>query len=151
MLVFGAVLYALGIAGITHLAPPDVKQALLLAFILSFSSTVFAVKILEDRAEMASFHGRVAIGILIMQDLLAVIFLAASRGQLPSPWALLVVGSSLMVFSGYRLCKYAREQGKSFAILNIGHTRADADCRLKVELPCHIVLPEITNRLLNRY
>jgi glutathione-regulated potassium-efflux system ancillary protein KefC len=96
VLVFGAVLYALGIAGITHLAPPDVKQALLLAFILSFSSTVFAVKILEDRAEMASFHGRVAIGILIMQDLLAVIFLAASRGQLPSPWALLVVPGLLL-------------------------------------------------------
>ena len=39
---------------------------------------------------MASMHGRVAIGILIIQDIVAVIFLTASTGKLPSPWALLV-------------------------------------------------------------
>ena len=40
---------------------------------------------------MASLHGRIAIGILIMQDLAAVIFLAVSTGQWPSPWALSVL------------------------------------------------------------
>ena len=34
-----------------------------------------------------SFYGRIAIGILVMQDLMAVIFLAASGGHLPSIWA----------------------------------------------------------------
>ncbi|MCP4996100.1 MAG: cation:proton antiporter, partial [Gammaproteobacteria bacterium] len=57
---------------------------------LSFSSTVFVVKVLEEKGEMNSLHGRIAIGILVMQDLTAVIFLAASTGKLPSYWALLL-------------------------------------------------------------
>ena len=36
---------------------------------------------------MSSTHGRVAIGILIMQDIFAVIFLSVSSGKLPSPWS----------------------------------------------------------------
>ncbi|MHA7834231.1 MAG: cation:proton antiporter domain-containing protein [Algiphilus sp.] len=66
-------------------------QVLLLAFALSFSSTVFVVKALEDRSESNSFYGRVAIGVLIMQDIFAVGFMAASSGQAPSPWALLLL------------------------------------------------------------
>jgi len=62
--------------------------SLMLAFALSFSSTVFVVKSLEEKGEMSSFHGQIAIGILIMQDLAAVIFLAASTGKLPTYWAL---------------------------------------------------------------
>jgi len=68
--------------------------------------------------------------------------------ELDQARALLVIGSSLMVFSGYRFCKYAREQGKSVAALNLGRTRADAHLSLKVGLPCHIVLPELASRLL---
>ena len=87
--LFGGALLMLSASGIALFAPlVDFKLALLVAFALSFSSTVFAVKALEDKAEMASFHGRVAIGILIMQDILAVVFLTASTGKLPSPWAL---------------------------------------------------------------
>lgn len=63
-------------------------QALLLGFALSFSSTVFVVKALEERSEAGSFYGRVAIGVLVMQDVFAVAFMAASTGALPSPWAL---------------------------------------------------------------
>ena len=69
----------------------DLRLALLLAFALSFSSTVFVVKTLEKKEEMKSLHGRIAIGILIMQDLAAVIFLAASTGKLPTAWALLLL------------------------------------------------------------
>ncbi|MBF8268839.1 MAG: NAD-dependent deacetylase [Gammaproteobacteria bacterium] len=65
--------------------------------------------------------------------------------------ALLVIGSSLMVYSGYRFCKYTRENGKSVAVLNLGRTRADNDLNLKVDLPCHVVLPEITSRLLYKH
>ena len=97
VLLFGAAMYALGIAGMAYFGPLDVKLALMVAFALSFSSTVFAVKVLEERAEMASFHGRVAIGILIMQDLLAVIFLTASTGKLPSLWAVLVVPGLFLI------------------------------------------------------
>lgn len=60
---------------------------LLVSFALSFSSTVFVVKVLEERGEMSTLHGNIAIGVLIMQDLVAVIFLAASSGKVPSLWA----------------------------------------------------------------
>lgn len=90
VIVFSAGIFMLAAAGLSKFAALDFELCLLLAFALSFSSTVFAVKILEEKGEMSSLHGRVAIGILIMQDIMAVIFLTASTGKLPSPWALLV-------------------------------------------------------------
>jgi glutathione-regulated potassium-efflux system ancillary protein KefC len=66
----------------------DFTTAALIGFALSFSSTVFAVKVLEEKGDMVSRHGKLAIGILIMQDIAAVLFLAISTGKLPSPWAL---------------------------------------------------------------
>lgn len=49
--------------------------------------------------------------------------------------ALLVVGSSLMVYSGYRFARQAARANKPIACLNLGHTRADALYSLKVEAP----------------
>lgn len=68
----------------------DWHLALVLGFALSFSSTVFAVKVLEDRSEMGAFYGRIAIGILVMQDIFAVAYLTISTGKIPSPWAALI-------------------------------------------------------------
>ncbi|PXX89684.1 NAD-dependent protein deacetylase [Marinobacter vulgaris] len=45
---------------------------------------------------------------------------------------LLVIGSSLMVYSGFRFCRYAREWSKPIATLNLGRTRADALVDLKL-------------------
>ena len=58
-------------------------QGWLIGFALSFSSTVFAVKIFEERGEMEALHARIAVGILIMQDIVAVIFLVLSTGKMP--------------------------------------------------------------------
>jgi len=88
--VFGTGIFALALMGAPLFSGLDLTLSLMLAFALSFSSTVFVVKTLEDKGEMKSLHGRIAIGILVMQDLAAVIFLAASTGKLPSPWALLL-------------------------------------------------------------
>lgn len=66
----------------------DWPTALLISFALSFSSTVFAIKILDELGATTSRHGRTAIGVLVVQDMAAVAFLAASLGKLPSPWAL---------------------------------------------------------------
>jgi predicted Kef-type K+ transport protein len=66
--------------------------ALLIGFALSFSSTVFAVKVFEARGELGAIHSRIAIGVLIVQDIFAVVFVAASAGKLPSVWALLLLG-----------------------------------------------------------
>lgn len=69
----------------------DKQGILLVAFALSFSSTVFAVKVFDDRGESASLYAQIAIGVLIIQDLAAVIYLALSTGDLPQIWALLLL------------------------------------------------------------
>jgi len=66
----------------------DWQAALLVAFALSFSSTVFAVKSLNESGDMGAMYGRIAIGVLIMQDILAVLFLTFSTGKMPTLWAL---------------------------------------------------------------
>ena len=50
--------------------------------------------------------------------------------------AMLVVGSSLMVYSGYRFAQAAADAGKPIAAVNLGRTRADALLALKVSQPC---------------
>jgi len=70
--------------------------ALFLAATLGFSSTVLAAKVLEDRREARSFHGRIAIGVLIIQDLVAVGLLSFSGDQAPSPSAFLLLGLPLL-------------------------------------------------------
>ena len=54
--------------------------------------------------------------------------------------ALLVVGSSLTVWSGYRFVKRAAERGVPIAIVNIGPTRADDLATLKIEAKCGAAL-----------
>ncbi len=91
VVVFGAAVFGLAVLHVPLFSSLDLKLSLMLAFALSFSSTVFVVKTLERKGEMKSLHGRIAIGILIMQDLAAVVFLAASTGKLPTFWALLLL------------------------------------------------------------
>lgn len=50
--------------------------------------------------------------------------------------AMLVVGTSLMVFSGYRFAREAAAAGKPIASVNLGRTRADDLVSLKVRQPC---------------
>jgi glutathione-regulated potassium-efflux system ancillary protein KefC len=78
----------LGYFGLTYFADLDWTSAALVGFAVSFSSTVCAVKILEERGEMSSRHGQVAIGILIVQDIAAVVFMSLAAGVSPSWWAL---------------------------------------------------------------
>ncbi len=61
--------------------------------------------------------------------------------------AMLVVGSSLMVYSGYRFAEAAAAAGRPIAAVNLGRTRADALLTLKVEVSCVDVLPEVVERL----
>lgn len=67
------------------------RTLLLVAFALSFSSTVFVVKVLDDRSDSLSLYGRVAIGILIVQDLAAVVFMAFASDSSPGWQTLLLL------------------------------------------------------------
>jgi len=62
-----------------------------LAFALSFSSTVFAVKMFDTRGENASYHATIAIGILIMQDLVAVGYLVLTSDKSPTLYTALLL------------------------------------------------------------
>ena len=70
--------------------------ALLVGIALAFSSTVLAAKMLEAKRELGNFHGRTAIGILIVQDIIALVVLAIFAGKLPGPWALLIFATPLL-------------------------------------------------------
>lgn len=58
--------------------------------------------------------------------------------------AVLVVGSSLMVYSGYRFAQAAADAGKPIAAVNLGRTRADHLLALKVSQPCSEALATLS-------
>ena len=72
--------------------------ALYIAVALTFSSTIIIVKLLSDKREIDSLHGRIAVGFLIVQDVVVVVamigltaFGAAGAAQASAPQALLLV------------------------------------------------------------
>lgn len=84
----GTIVFALSYLFSSFLGNLSLEASLLIGFGLSFSSTVFVVKILEERGELNSYHGKIAIGILVIQDIFAVLFLTFSSNQLPNLYAL---------------------------------------------------------------
>lgn len=67
--------------------------------------------------------------------------------QLDACSALLVVGSSLMVYSGYRFCRHASERGLPIACINAGRTRADELYATKVAADCGPALERLEELL----
>ena len=61
--------------------------------------------------------------------------------------ALLVVGSSLMVYSGYRFAEMAHQRGKPVVAINQGVTRADHLLALKLEADCGLLLAQLATDL----
>jgi NAD-dependent SIR2 family protein deacetylase len=73
--------------------------------------------------------------------------LAAANELLDEAEALLVIGSSLAVFSGFRFVRRAAERGVPVAIVNLGPTRGDELARVRVEARAGDVLPRLLTRL----
>lgn len=67
--------------------------------------------------------------------------------SLKSSDGLLVIGSSLMVYSGFRFCRYASDWGKPMATLNLGRTRADSLVSLKLSARIGETLQAALDRL----
>ena len=65
---------------------------------------------------------------------------SAAMAALEQAAALLVVGSSLMVYSGFRFCQQAKALGKPIAAVNRGITRADHLLDLKLAASCAEIL-----------
>jgi NAD-dependent SIR2 family protein deacetylase len=72
-----------------------------------------------------------------------------SMAKLEEADALLVVGSSLMIWSGYRFARAAAERGLPIAAVNLGKTRADSELQLKVVARCGDVLPRVMDELIS--
>jgi len=66
---------------------------------------------------------------------------AIALEQMERADALLVVGSSLMVYSGFRFCRMAQASGKPIAAINLGRTRADDLLDIKIEESAERLLP----------
>ena len=56
-------------------------EAFYLALILTFSSTILVVKIFADKYELNTLHARIAISILLMQDIVAIFALSILSGK----------------------------------------------------------------------
>jgi len=65
------------------------------------------------------------------------------KGHIP----LLVIGSSLMVYSGFRFCRHAAAIGIPIACINPGTTRADDLFELKITTPSGPVLEKLLQQL----
>ncbi|MDB5745950.1 MAG: NAD-dependent deacetylase [Massilia sp.] len=72
---------------------------------------------------------------------------ACALAQMDAADALLVVGSSLMVYSGFRFCRLAAAAGKPVAAVNLGRTRADDLISLKIEESAERLLPQVVHLL----
>jgi len=72
---------------------------------------------------------------------------AQALGLMEAADALLVVGSSLMVFSGFRFCRMAAAAGKPIAAVNLGRTRADDLISMKIEDSAEQLLPQVVRLL----
>lgn len=74
----------------------SLEASIFVGITLGFSSTVLTAKTLENRNELGAYYGRVAIGILILQDLVAIGLIAYAGGGIPSPFALALFGLPLL-------------------------------------------------------
>ncbi len=94
--VIGGVMLGLGALGMPLATDLDVRSAALVGFAFSFSSTVFAVKALQERNESDSLQGILAISVLVVQDIYAVAFLTLAVDTPPSIWAVPVVAAIVL-------------------------------------------------------
>ncbi|WP_136680843.1 cation:proton antiporter family protein [Neptunomonas sp. XY-337] len=95
-LIFGSIAMMAATLAVPYFSGLDLVTSAIVAFALSFSSTVCIIKLLEESGEMKTRHGQIAIGVLVMQDIAAVIFLAFATGKVPSIWALGLFGLFLL-------------------------------------------------------
>lgn len=84
-------------AGIGYLVGYGLFGSMYFGLMLSFSSTVFTAKILDDYDDLGAYYGRIAIGILIVQDIVAVTALGVTGLEQPSIWAFALLGLPILI------------------------------------------------------
>ena len=102
-LFIAAIVLLLSYTSLPLLSSLTLETALLIGFAMSFSSTVFAVKVLDELGATSARHGKIAISVLVVQDIAAVVFIAISMGKLPSPLALALIALIPLRFLLYKI------------------------------------------------
>ncbi|MEM6998811.1 MAG: cation:proton antiporter family protein [Pseudomonadota bacterium] len=102
-LLIATLVLLLSYTSLPLLSDLNIYTALLIGFAMSFSSTVFAVKILDELGAIGARHGTTAIGVLVVQDIAAVLFIAVSIGKLPSLYALALIALIPLRFVLYKI------------------------------------------------
>lgn len=93
-------------------------QAIYVGLIVAFSSTMVVVKLLSDKNELDSLHGELVLGILIVQDLLAVFamaFLATVSSFTPAALSL-VIGKGVVLILSAILAAYVLNKVIKYAV-----------------------------------
>ncbi|WP_047240676.1 cation:proton antiporter family protein [Corynebacterium epidermidicanis] len=88
--IFTVVFSLIGLLPLAGLAGLEFKALIYLGMATAFSSTVFVMSLLEEQNRSGSAVGRIALGVLILQDIIAVGVLVASSGRVPEKWALVL-------------------------------------------------------------
>lgn len=57
--------------------------------------------------------------------------------------SLLILGSSLLVYSGYRILLHSHDLGIPIAIVNIGAVRGEDKAQMKISAKCGDVIPKL--------
>jgi len=115
--------------GLTRLLGREPLEAVYIAVALTFSSTIIIVKLLSDKRELDSLHGRIAVGFLIVQDLavvLAMMVMSAMRGNVDDgvlpvlvslTWRVLLAAAALFVLMRWVLPPVAAAMARSQELL----------------------------------
>jgi glutathione-regulated potassium-efflux system ancillary protein KefC len=105
-----------GVAGIVFLLLGEQTEGgLILGASLAFSSTVLAIKVLEDNSELTSLHGRDVLSILILQDVVAIALLSFADVRQLSFWAFALLLLPLLRPWAHRLLNVS--QGNELRLL----------------------------------
>ncbi len=110
---------------------------------------------LLEPSQLATFHvprcphcgGTLQPDVVFFGDGVPAARAAEAERKMREAGALLVIGSSVMVYSSFRLCRMAAETGKPVAAINLGMTRADHLLAFKTEAPAQDILPALAAML----
>ncbi len=97
-----AVLFLVGFVTAYFLGYFSNIESVYLGIIFAFSSTMVVVKILSDKKELNTLHGRIIIGVLLMQDMFAILALSLfpTLGNLSLMFILISLSKAVLIFFG---------------------------------------------------
>ncbi|MDP1664864.1 MAG: cation:proton antiporter [Methylobacter sp.] len=137
----------------------QVTGGLVIGVSLAFSSTVLAIKVLEDSGELSTLYGRDVLSILILQDIVAIGLLAVANNKQPSPWALCLLLLPFLRPLAYRLLNASRDDelklllGVTLALAggvlaeSVGISSDIGALLMGVMLAGHINIDDLANKL----